>query len=407
MNYLRYNTASQEYVIGPFLDSTDGVTPETGLTIANTDIRLFKEGASVFANKNSGGGTHLEDGYYLATFDATDTGTLGKLIGQINISGALPVRIEFTVLPANTYDSWILGTDYQVVDLLQIGGDTQSATDLKDFADAGYDPATNKVQGVVLTDTTTTNTDMVGTNSAALASVCTEGRLAELDAGNLPTDISNLNDFDPAGDVVARVTLTDTTTTNTDMRGTNSAALASVCTEPRLAELDAGNLPTDISNLNDFDPTSDTVARVTLTDTTTTNTDMRGTDSANTVIPPTEAQMNARTILSAAYFDPAVDVVARVTLTDTTTDLTTKTGFSLSAAGVDAIIDEVLTDLSNTDIDAGQSITVRKALRAVFNRFFRAVTQTATLQTVKNDLDAAIADMSVSDDGTTQTKATT
>ena len=37
--------------------------------------------------------------------------------------------------------------------------------------------------------------------------------------------------------------LVDTTTTNTDMRGTDNAALASVCTETRLAELDADNLP--------------------------------------------------------------------------------------------------------------------------------------------------------------------
>ena len=42
------------------------------------------------------------------------------------------------------------------------------------------------------------------------------------------------------------VTLVTTTTTNTDMRGTDSAALASVCTETRLAELAAANLPTDI-----------------------------------------------------------------------------------------------------------------------------------------------------------------
>ena len=34
---------------------------------------------------------------------------------------------------------------------------------------------------------------------------------------------------------------------------------------------------------------------------------MRGTDGANTVVPPTVAQLNARTILAAAYFDPAVD----------------------------------------------------------------------------------------------------
>ena len=40
-------------------------------------------------------------------------------------------------------------------------------------------------------------------------------------------DIAALNDFNPAVDVVARVTLTDTTTTNTDMRGTDNAALAS------------------------------------------------------------------------------------------------------------------------------------------------------------------------------------
>lgn len=38
----------------------------------------------------------------------------------------------------------------------------------------------------------------------------------------------------------------------TAMRGTDSAALASVCTEARLAELDAANLPTDIANLNDI-----------------------------------------------------------------------------------------------------------------------------------------------------------
>jgi len=36
----------------------------------------------------------------------------------------------------------------------------------------------------------TTREVMVGTDSAALASVCTEARLAELDAANLPTDIA-------------------------------------------------------------------------------------------------------------------------------------------------------------------------------------------------------------------------
>ena len=55
----------------------------------------------------------------------------------------------------------------------------------------------------------------------------------------------------------------------TAMRGTDSAALASVATEARLAELDAANLPADIAAI----PT----------------TAMRGTDSAYTGTPPTAA----------------------------------------------------------------------------------------------------------------------
>jgi len=56
-------------------------------------------------------------------------------------------------------------------DMLALNGGTQSAADLKDFADDGYDPATNKVQGVVLTDTVTTytgNTVQTGDSFARL-----------------------------------------------------------------------------------------------------------------------------------------------------------------------------------------------------------------------------------------------
>lgn len=38
------------------------------------------------------------------------------------------------------------------------------------------------------------------------------------------TPLGNLNDFDPAADTVARVTLVDTVTTNSDMRGTDNAS---------------------------------------------------------------------------------------------------------------------------------------------------------------------------------------
>jgi len=51
-----------------------------------------------------------------------------------------------------------------------LGGSVQSLADLKDFADVGYDPVTNKVQGVVLVDlatTTSTVTDAVVTDAAS------------------------------------------------------------------------------------------------------------------------------------------------------------------------------------------------------------------------------------------------
>jgi len=57
-----------------------------------------------------------------------------------------------------------------IADVRELAGAVQSLTDLKDFADAGYDPGTNKVEGVKLVDTCTTNTDQAGTDNAALAS---------------------------------------------------------------------------------------------------------------------------------------------------------------------------------------------------------------------------------------------
>lgn len=52
------------------------------------------------------------------------------------------------------------------INLVKISNVAQSANDLKDFADDGYDPSSNKVQGVVLVDTTTANSDMRGTDGA-------------------------------------------------------------------------------------------------------------------------------------------------------------------------------------------------------------------------------------------------
>jgi hypothetical protein len=103
--HLQQSTASQIVPLGPFVDETDGDTAETQLNIANTDIKLWKRGATSLVNKNSGGATHMSGGVYYATFNATDTNTLGPLYVYVNVSGALPVKERCEVLTTADYEA--------------------------------------------------------------------------------------------------------------------------------------------------------------------------------------------------------------------------------------------------------------------------------------------------------------
>ena len=92
-----------------------------------------------------------------------------------------------------------------------------------------------------------------------------------------------------------------------------------------------------------------------------------------------------------------------VTLSATTVnDLTTKTGFSLSAGGVDAIWDEPLTEPSGVFTWANNFRQLVNWLGALSRN---KITQNSTTQTLRNDADAGnIATSTVSDDGTTATR---
>lgn len=107
---LRHATDSQEIPIGYMVDSVDGNSEETGLTIANTDILIFKAGATSFAQKNSGGGTHISNGVYYAVLDSTDTNTLGSGRIYVHVSGALAFWMDFVVLPQAVYDALVAGS---------------------------------------------------------------------------------------------------------------------------------------------------------------------------------------------------------------------------------------------------------------------------------------------------------
>lgn len=103
---LRQSTATQVRWLGPFVDETDGDTPEVVLTITAAEILIAAHGATAFTAKNSGGATHSAAGMYYATFDATDTATVGaggKI--YVNEAGALIWSADFIVLAPTVYDA--------------------------------------------------------------------------------------------------------------------------------------------------------------------------------------------------------------------------------------------------------------------------------------------------------------
>src|SRR5687768_7087164 len=98
--------------IGPFVDSTDGFTAETALTIAQADVQLSKNDGA-FAQKNDAtSATHDAAGFYGVPLNTTDTATLGRLLISIQEAGALPVFVECWVYQANVYDSLFAGIDF-------------------------------------------------------------------------------------------------------------------------------------------------------------------------------------------------------------------------------------------------------------------------------------------------------
>jgi hypothetical protein len=111
MRWLKQST-SVDVPIGPFLDSTDGVTAETALTLTQPDIRLKKNGGA-WAQKNAAQTlSHEENGFYEVTLDSTDTNTLGLLRLAVFETGACPVWEDFLVVLANVYDSIVAGTEF-------------------------------------------------------------------------------------------------------------------------------------------------------------------------------------------------------------------------------------------------------------------------------------------------------
>lgn len=360
--FLRQST-SQIIRFGPFLDSTDGVTPETALTIAQADMQLSKDGAAYAQKSAAGNATHDTDGWYSTTLSTTDADTVGELYMQVNVTGALPVWIRYWVLEEAIYDDL-----YGASAVGYLKPTVASRTlDITATGAAGVDWANVEGQSTSvnlsstttnLVNTTTTNTDMRGTDgantvtpdAAGVAPTAVENR-QEMDSNSVDLNsiltnqsaisgqITALNDFDPGSDAAANVTLCATTTTNTDMVGTDNALLAA-----------------------DINLTGGAVDNVTLVATTTTNTDMRGTDSAATAAALATVDGNVDAIL----VDTGTTLPAQITaLNDISVSdiLTTQMTEAYAADGVAPTLAQALFLIQQTIGDfsiSGTTITTKE-----------------------------------------------
>ena len=241
-------------VVIRIIDSSDG-TPETGVVFdsAGIDMKYRREYA---ANVNiveidlttpiltdaheDGGFLHIGNGYYrLDLPDAACAAGVKSVIVHGVVTGMVVIGCEIELVTFDPYDTVRLG----LTALPNAAADAAGGLPISDGGGLDLDAILGRITANVALASVCTEArlaelaaanmpadldTLLGRVSAAvaLASVCTEGRLAELDAANLPADIDTL---------LTRITA--------------AVALASVCTEGRLAELDAANLPADIDTL--------------------------------------------------------------------------------------------------------------------------------------------------------------
>lgn len=116
-NPLRQGT-SVTVRFGPIVNPTDGVTVITTAagTGANqfenvtTGLMLSKNGGTYGLRNGTPGASVFDSSDYKVVLNTTDTGTLGLLrVSSAHIAAYAPYAKDFTVLPANVYDSLIAG----------------------------------------------------------------------------------------------------------------------------------------------------------------------------------------------------------------------------------------------------------------------------------------------------------
>jgi hypothetical protein len=131
MRFLRADTATT-VAVGPFVDATDGVTPETSITNSTHDVHVIKHNSTTAVDISASGTytwTEVDPtnmpGWYTINFTAALLDTEGHLVLTFEDNTTyVPLKFEFMVMNANAFDALFesAGTDYLDVNVEQING---------------------------------------------------------------------------------------------------------------------------------------------------------------------------------------------------------------------------------------------------------------------------------------------
>ena len=217
-----------EYLLDEYLEFSFGTqTPATGAAVDADALPTYR----VYEEDND---TVVATGNCAKRDDA---GTLGYYFARAQIT---------------TVAGYEVGKDYYVEGVAIVGGVTSPPVPIGMFrvvpADVARDDQWTDARAALQDnlDAAVSTRAVPGDAMALIADAVDDTSvedyskfMADVSALALEASITALKDFDPTSDTVARVTLVDLTTANTDVRGTDGAALASVWTAGIAALIDA------------------------------------------------------------------------------------------------------------------------------------------------------------------------
>lgn len=231
MHLIRQSTAST-VTVGPVLDSTGAAV--TSAVVG--DFRISKNGTT--ATLSGATVTHDANGYYNIALTTGNTDTAGRLVLFSGNTAQSMGAHRFTVLLPSVFDALIANATNST------GGLATATAAISAFAGAISTLTAGGVRTELATELSRID-QTIGSRSTQtsvdLLSSYVDTEVAAIKAKTdlitaFPSNFAALS-INASGHI-SRVTLVDTTTTNTDMRGTDGAALATNWTATRAGYLD-------------------------------------------------------------------------------------------------------------------------------------------------------------------------